>query len=590
MKSYPRLDDPMLNLVFSIYHNPGVYALLIGSGVSRTARIPTGWEVTLDLIRKTAKLHDVEPEDPEKWYIESFGKEPDYSELLEFLAKTQHERKALLNAYFEPSQEEIDSGIKVPTKAHIAIASLVNQGYIRVILTTNFDRLLEQALEKEGVIPDVIYNEDTLKGIVPLIHSKCMIIKLHGDYKDTRIKNTSQELAHYSKKMNELLDRILDEFGLIVCGWSGQWDTALRGAILRCQNRRYTTYWTIKGELTDEAIGLIQHRKAVKIEIDDADKFFTELFEKVTSLACLEQPHPISTEIAVESVKKFMSEDRYKIQLHDFVTAEIENTFVILSSDKFNAQIGNISKDIFQIRLHQYEMAVKKLINIFLAIGYYDINQQYSELFKHAIERIGTEIWTSGHHFLLNLQFYPALLLLYATGIIAVYKERFRILAEIISGEYYQLEQKRKLLERLTVTGVFYQCPNQYIPREEATEKLTPETNYIFDLLYEEIKKYIPDNKKYDEFYNIFEFLLGMIYMDLINEQWSPNGRFIWKWREQGLLEPISISIIEDYIARNTKKGDNSPIFKAGLFSGSHQRLNEIFKKYVDFVKLIRVY
>lgn len=34
--------------------SPGTYALLLGSGVSRAAGIPTGWEVTLDLVRKAA--------------------------------------------------------------------------------------------------------------------------------------------------------------------------------------------------------------------------------------------------------------------------------------------------------------------------------------------------------------------------------------------------------------------------------------------------------------------------------------------------------------------------------------------------------
>ena len=49
--------DPVHSLAFSIQANRGVYAVLVGSGVSRAARIPTGWEVTLDLIRKLAKLY-----------------------------------------------------------------------------------------------------------------------------------------------------------------------------------------------------------------------------------------------------------------------------------------------------------------------------------------------------------------------------------------------------------------------------------------------------------------------------------------------------------------------------------------------------
>ena len=43
--------DSLTRLAFSIYGSPGVYALLVGSGLSRGAQIPTGWDVTLDLAR-----------------------------------------------------------------------------------------------------------------------------------------------------------------------------------------------------------------------------------------------------------------------------------------------------------------------------------------------------------------------------------------------------------------------------------------------------------------------------------------------------------------------------------------------------------
>jgi len=46
--------DPLTQLAFSIYQNKGVFALLLGSGLSRGAGIPTGWEITLDLIHHIA--------------------------------------------------------------------------------------------------------------------------------------------------------------------------------------------------------------------------------------------------------------------------------------------------------------------------------------------------------------------------------------------------------------------------------------------------------------------------------------------------------------------------------------------------------
>ena len=49
--------SPTESLAFAIHANPGVYAILAGSGVSRTAKIPTGWEITLDLVSRLVVRH-----------------------------------------------------------------------------------------------------------------------------------------------------------------------------------------------------------------------------------------------------------------------------------------------------------------------------------------------------------------------------------------------------------------------------------------------------------------------------------------------------------------------------------------------------
>ena len=40
-------NDPLTQLAFSIFENKGVYAVLLGSRLSRAAEIPTGWEISL---------------------------------------------------------------------------------------------------------------------------------------------------------------------------------------------------------------------------------------------------------------------------------------------------------------------------------------------------------------------------------------------------------------------------------------------------------------------------------------------------------------------------------------------------------------
>jgi hypothetical protein len=273
--------DPLVSLAFTLYSNPGVYALLLGSGVSRASGIPTGWEVVLDLVRKLAVLEGEPPEPtPEEWYRTKYGREPEYSDLLDRLTTSPTERCQILRPYFEPTEDERERGMKLPAKAHRAIADLMKGGFIRVVLTTNFDRLLEIALADLGIHPTVISSEDAVLGAVPLIHSHHVIVKVNGDYLDTRIKNTVDELKNYDPAMSALLDRIIDEFGLVVCGWSGEWDLGLRGAMDRAASRRFSMYWATVGELTKTAEELSERRRALIIRIEGADQFFSTLTEK----------------------------------------------------------------------------------------------------------------------------------------------------------------------------------------------------------------------------------------------------------------------------------------------------------------------
>ena len=150
--------DPQVLLAFALHSNRGAYAALIGSGVSVIAGIPTGWQVVLDLISKVARVLGEDPwEGMAGWYQERFGEEPDYSKLLDTLAKSPAERSALLRSYFEQTAEERARGVKAPGAAHAALANLAVTGHA---VTTNFDLLIEQALECLFSGPDVAVDDE----------------------------------------------------------------------------------------------------------------------------------------------------------------------------------------------------------------------------------------------------------------------------------------------------------------------------------------------------------------------------------------------------------------------------------------------
>ncbi|MCX2716086.1 hypothetical protein OOK62_29025, partial [Mycolicibacterium sp. J2] len=144
--------SPRVMLATAMHSQPGVYALLLGSGVSTGAGVPTGWGVVSNLVEKVAAAqdpddvasHELAVEDPEAWWAANGTVDLGYSSLLAAMAPTPAARQGLLQEYFVPTDDEREQNIKVPSPAHHAIAQLVKRGIVKVILTTNFDRLMEQ--------------------------------------------------------------------------------------------------------------------------------------------------------------------------------------------------------------------------------------------------------------------------------------------------------------------------------------------------------------------------------------------------------------------------------------------------------------
>lgn len=325
--------DPFDALAFSVHENPGVYALLVGSGLSRAAGIPTGWEITLSLVERLGALHGVhENADWPRWYKAEYAEEPDYSALLDALASTPFERRNILHGYIEPTK---DDDARRPTKAHHGIARLVADGFVRVIVTPNFDRLLETALREAGVEPSVIASEDGIVGATPLIHSKCTVIKVHGDYLDTRIRNTQAELATYPNALDTLLDEVFDRFGLIAVGWSGEWDEALRAAVMRAPSRRYPFYWVRRGAIAPLAQSLIDQRAGRVLATAGADEFFGRLADAIDALSSMSRPHPQSVAMAVALARKYCRDDRYALEWSELLAGEVAKIRVVISQQAY---------------------------------------------------------------------------------------------------------------------------------------------------------------------------------------------------------------------------------------------------------------
>jgi len=210
--------------------------------------------------------------------------------------------------------------LKVPSPAHRAIARLVAIGAVRVIITTNFDRLTERALEEQGVVPDIVDQESRIPGAMPYAHCRCLLVKVHGDYLDTRNLNTVDELASYKPKLRRFLLRILEDHGLVVCGWSGEYDTALADVIMSTTGRRFGLYWMHVGALGDRAVRIIADRRGTSLQIESADAAFGLLLQRVEALKELDRPSPLDSTMVAAITKRMVPRPDEQIQLREFLT------------------------------------------------------------------------------------------------------------------------------------------------------------------------------------------------------------------------------------------------------------------------------
>lgn len=356
----------MVSLASSVHAGPATFALILGSGISSSAGVLSGWEMTVDLIRRLAALHGEDAgDDPVSWYRQCLNGEPDYSKVLEDLAPSQADRRNLLSSFFEPTPQEKEDDLKVPTRAHRAIANLVADGFVKVIVTTNFDRLLETALTEAGVDPSVVSNPSTAAGALPIAHSRCTIIKVHGDYLSPDLKNTVDELAGYDPLIDHLLDEVFDQYGLIVCGWSGVWDTALRNAILRAPNRRFATYWLHRSQVSTEAEEIIGNRGAIRVAIQDADSALEDLREKIQALMESPDQRPTDTALAVAQLKRYLPDPVHRIRLHELVIGEINAAIEQFQGLRTDAQVAPRA---YAERMALYEQAMSPTMKL-LATG-----------------------------------------------------------------------------------------------------------------------------------------------------------------------------------------------------------------------------
>ncbi|KAB7707553.1 hypothetical protein F9802_07345 [Bacillus aerolatus] len=529
------MDEKLLSLAFSVEANKGVYALLLGSGISYSAGIPTGRGILRELCRRIMHVNGADESDPVDWYEKNYGKAPLYNEVIELLAKTSSERNGLLKEFFEPTLEEVEEKQKIPTDAHHAIAKLVQRGYIKVIVTTNFDRLLEHSLDEHNVQYQTLYHESDMEGMKPLAHADCTVLKVNGDYRDTRFKNVTDELDNYTLPLAQLLRRVFDEYGMIVSGWSAEWDTALRELIKSVKGRRYSWYWHAFSEkLTTHADELISYRDACKIvNPKGADHFFTELYENVTNIAKVKKVSPENIQVKMKRLKRYIQDER-DIELREMLTEQTKEVVSFLFEQPYakEATVDSVS-----VRIQTVAEKSRMLAMLVAVLAYYMKTPEQAQLLIQTTERLTGSRHHSGDRSLLATQEIPLHAVFYSIGISAVMKKNYQLLNKLFTQPNVQ-DPHRQHISFLTYTSphMWLNALFEYVSEE--TTHLTPaETLFTYPYLKQVFieTRLAFDEQEFEQHFDQFELLRAIKYR-YMNEESNISGQFGYKPNRDHLI------------------------------------------------------
>lgn len=573
--------EKLTTLAFSMYTNKGAYALLLGSGISRSAHIPSGWDVEEKLIQKLKASKGITDSDNcHQWYKKAYKQSASYSSLLGEIVKTPTERVQLMKSFFEPTDAEKELAWKVPTKAHIAIAKLAKKGYVRVILTTNFDRLLEKAFELEGITPQVISHEGSISQATPIVHSKIpTIIKINGDYIDCQFRNTTEELDEYPEQMKLYLCRIFEDYGLVTCGWSGEWDKGLIEIINSTARSRYNSFFAYVGEAQNSIKSLSQNRLGEIMPIESADNLFSELYEQVVALEKHDANSNMSHEMMMERVKKYLSLKQYDIEFADIIEKwGIVAYNQITEVAHYDFQL---TKDTFEHYLEIHLRAVTPLLDAAILTARWG-KEWHLKFFGDILVKLCTKPIRNGERTTEGTQYLHSLapmLLLNAIGIACVKYKRFKELNNILKlsvpeGNFMGF-YREPLLYLLGGTHWNYETWNDLMGRND----YYPFSSFFLQNLAPFFKDYFITKSEYENVFYMWEHLKSLVYgynRCFLIEFSVPMGNFLRQRIEYKMRHKEQEPYILFFEEADNLKNCWEPI-KQGMFGGSYDNYKQTY-------------
>lgn len=271
-----------------------------GAGTSVAAGIPTANQMIWDFKRKLYCINEQKNvsdynaiSNPSirnqiQSYFDSFDESPElnnpdeYSFYFEKLYQNENDRSEYISRMVSNIQ---------PSYGHKVLGVLMKMGEINQIVTTNFDKAIENISANIFGNVDSLYvaSIDNNSSAIKYIQDKKqpLLIKIHGDYHSCKIKNTNNEFKTQDELLKESLKLICLQQGVSIIGYSGRDNSIieiLEDAINTPNSFPQGLFWFCnnKENVLPRVLKLIENAKKKGIEADFVDSVtFDDTFSDI---------------------------------------------------------------------------------------------------------------------------------------------------------------------------------------------------------------------------------------------------------------------------------------------------------------------
>lgn len=249
------------------------FAFFLGAGCSRSSGIPTAGELVRD--RWLPRLHRLRAS-PDEHEVTAWAKSvfPGYDpsnaaalygdaiqELFQFPADRQAEIERLCGEQF-------------PGFGYAVLAALMARegGCFNVVLTTNFDDLIADALYLFTSARPLVIQHESLAAFIRPTRTRPLVVKVHGDNRLTP-QNTALETAELKAEIDRQVRLLLRDRGLIFMGYGAN-DVGISDMLTGLPEDAlpYGVYWVNDREPTGKMADWLRSREAIWIEHLDFDE------------------------------------------------------------------------------------------------------------------------------------------------------------------------------------------------------------------------------------------------------------------------------------------------------------------------------